>query len=490
MMKSLLLVISALISVQISAENHFVVMGGGGEPLNNPGTQFDTSLENAADFYNANSKNYTTIINFNGGHIKTDKIIDKNFKGAVVRPGFSIENYKAVVNELIEKLKSDPPLIDKNQKILLFINSHGAESKKDQLTHNISASNSELLDMKTSGPNSIDLDSLAELSKLAEDRGVKLGIIDASCHSGNSLSLGNSKTCVITGSGPNHYAFTNFGDAIAAALKKGKNLEEAYLEARKKVSGEGFPMISSIAGQQTQQMLYPLLTPYMYFHGEYRGMAMDKIDKYLFNEDAGEMICKREKQFISLQKLLDLAEKMNAFETRGFFWNKKIEGEIDLAILRGKILSYKKTQDDYLKRIKELDLSTLDKKEDIFTDDYLQGANLTSHKDLLNTDYEKIIKIKKEALLDSSLTAAKKDELKKLLIFFERSQEIKTDVLIRYPQYVQRAKILEEIKNDERLTFKIANGIIKEAHKLYTAYYEASSRVNSEMANPCKDFVL
>jgi hypothetical protein len=489
-MKSLLIVLSVLTSLQIKAENHFVVIGGGGEPLTNPGTQFDTSLQNAADFYKANSKNYTTIINFNGGHIKTDKIIDKNFKGAVVKPGFSAENYKAVVNELIEKLKSDPPLIDKNQKILLFINSHGAESKKDQLTHNISASNSELLDMNSEGPNSIDLDSLTELSKLAELRGVKLGIIDASCHSGNSLSLGNSKTCVITGSGPNHYAFTNFGDAIAAALKKGKNLEEAYLEARKKVDGEGFPMISSIAGQQTQQTLYPLLTPYMYFHGEYRGMAMDKIDKYLFNEDAGELICKREKQFLALQKLLELAEKVNAFETRGFFGNKKIEGEIDLAPLREKLLSYKKTQDDYLKRIKEIDLSTLDKKEDIFTDDYPQGANLTSHKDMLNTDYEKIIKLKKEALLDPSLTPSKKEELKKLLIFFERSQEIKADVLVRYPQYAQRAKILEEIKNDEKLTFKIASGITKESHKAYSAYYEALSRENADKANPCKDFVL
>lgn len=490
MIKSFLIILSIFTSVKVQAENHFVVMGGGGEPLSNPGTQFDTSLENAADFYKDNSENYTTIINFNGGHIKTDKIIDTNFKGAVIKPGFSAENYKAIVNELIEKLKSDPPLIDRNQKILLFINSHGAEAKKDQQTHNVSASSSELVDMSEKGLNSIDLDSLSELSKLAELRGVKLGIIDASCHSGNSLSLGNSKTCVITGSGPNHFAFTNFGDAIAAALKKGKNLEEAYLEARKKVEGEGFPMISSIAGQQTQQTLYPLLTPYMYFHGEYRGMPLDKIDKYLFNVDAGELICKRDKQFIALQKLIDLAEKVNAFESKGFFGFKKIEGKIDLAPLREKLLSYKKTQDDYLTRIKEIDLSTLDKKEDIFTDYYPRGENLTSHKDLLITDYEKIIKLKKEALLDPSLTASKTEELKKLLIFFERSQEIKSELLVKYPQYAQRAKILEEIKKDEKITSKIASGITKEAHKAYTAYYEALSRENSENANPCKDFVL
>ena len=49
-------------------------------------------------------------------------------------------------------------------------------------------------------------------------------------------------------------------------MQKGKNLEEIFLEARIKVDQADYPMISTLAGKLTQDKLYDLLTPYLYYN--------------------------------------------------------------------------------------------------------------------------------------------------------------------------------------------------------------------------------
>ena len=57
-----------------SQENHLIFLGGGGEPEGAQTTQFDGSVEALGTFFQDNKKNYKTLVNFNGGHIKTDDL--------------------------------------------------------------------------------------------------------------------------------------------------------------------------------------------------------------------------------------------------------------------------------------------------------------------------------------------------------------------------------------------------------------------------------
>jgi hypothetical protein len=218
---------------------------------------------------------------------------------------------------------------------------------------------------------------------------------------------------------------------------------------------------------------------------------LDKIDKYLIGQagqDAADLLCKREIQFIEIQRLLELAETMNAYETRKYFFKKEIEGIVDLKDLRNQLNLYREIQDGYLLKLKNLDLSSLDKKEVVVTD-FLPGGQAISHRDLLNTDYEKLI-VSKKNFLTTTLEPKERLRQEKLIVFFQKAMAIKQGVMTKYPQYAERAKIIEELKADESLSQEMALGISKEAQKAYEAYYEALSKKKSDKFNPCKDFVL
>lgn len=181
---------------------HMLIIGGGGEP-NKETTIFDMNLEKVASFQEKSG--YKTTISFNGGHVDTEKIVNSNFKGEVSNRGaFTGENYDQIISETIKKLENGQ--IPANDKILLYINTHGAEKESNELTHKISVTGGNVQNFNTlAGSKTVSLDRLKELADLAERKNVKLGILDMSCHSGSSMALANSKTCVISAAGPNHY---------------------------------------------------------------------------------------------------------------------------------------------------------------------------------------------------------------------------------------------------------------------------------------------
>lgn len=492
-MKKLLLMVLATVSVNtVAAKDTIIIIGGGGEPLEAKETQFDKGLEGIGNFYNDNKYDYDAIINFNGGHSNTEKKINKYFGNANIINNFTVKNYNKLIDDTIQKLSANPPQIAAGEKILLFINSHGSEKGSDE-THSISTAGSAMTNMNTGGASLVSLDKLKALADLAEKMNVKLGIIDGSCHAGNSLSLANSKTCVVAASGPNHYSYIDFAETYSEKMAKGKNLEDIFFEASEIVGGKGFPMISTPAGVSVQDDLYPYLTPYMYYHDEYRGMALDKIDKYMRSTYTPELICRKEQQYIKLTSLVELIESMSAVEKAA----NRIPAKVNLSGLKKQLASYKKTQDSYFDKLAQLNLSTLDSKKEIVETNYFKkNANTVgyTHRELLSTNYEFLIQNKMAILKDPSATAAKKEQAQNLIDYYKAAIIVKERVVRENPQYAKQEAIIGRLKDDDDVSYKVATKIMKEAQSAYKAYYKIKEsemlKQGKSAPNPCKDFVL
>jgi hypothetical protein len=488
-MKNTLLLIIIFFSFKVFAKDSLIFIGGGGEPRGAKETQFDGSLEGVGEFYLRNSGMYNTTVSFNGGHEKTEVLINKIFDSHEVVSGFTAANYNKIVDDLINKLSSNPPQILAGEKILVFINSHGSEQQSEK-THSISIANSAMTNMNAGGMGMVSLDKLKVLADLAEKKNVKLGVIDGSCHSGSTLALANSKTCVVAASGPNHYSYSDFAEVYSKKMKKGKNLEELFLETNEEVNGKGFPMISTPAGVSAQDALYPYLTPYMYYHDEYRGMALDKIDTYMKKTYTLEAMCTREEHFQKLDALVKLIENLSKIAKASGNLNKSV----NLSDLEKKLSNYKKTQDKYFKKLNLLDLSNLNKKEIIKTAAFKSSENGFTHKELLTTNFEFFIKNKADLLQDGSITDKKRQQALDLIEYYKAALVMKEKVIRDNPQYAQQQLIIAGLKNDNDVSFSIAAGIMKEANKAYNALYKIreSEIVNkgAPAPNPCKDFIL
>lgn len=475
----------------LAAENAIYMIGGGGEPTGAKTTQFDDSVKALGQFVTLNKRKYEATINFNGGHETTEEIIKKEWPGAKVREGFTKSNYEQIIQDMKDKLLNNPPEIPENGKMLLFINSHGGE--KEGKTHSISLSESPMTNMNSGSDDMVSLDSLQELIDLADAKKVKLAIIDGSCHSGNTMNLKRGeKTCVITGSGPNHYAYSSFADVFANQMFYGRNLEEFFEMTRTQTSGAGFPMISTPEGLEAQDKLYPLLTPYMYYHDEYRGMQLDKIDNYLLGIKNDELMCQKDVQHNQLQKLLDLIEDMNSI-TRKSWWSSKvtIEKTVDLNELKLQIVAYKKTQEEYIEKLRKLDMSEAHKIEKV-TGKFQE--NRFTRKEIITTNYDELIAGKAKELTNMLLTAAQVESANQLLDFYEEAKKVQQKLLAENPDYAQYRTTMESLKTDVRTSRETASSIAKLSHEAYTAYYQARRKENlaqdKKATNPCKDFVL
>lgn len=490
-----MLMTAALLSASLNltaAEDNIIFLGGGGEPKNAANTQFDQSVRNLGDFVKSN-KNYSTTIVFNGGHSDTESIIADKFKSAENVGPFTASNYKAVIQDAIAKLSKNPPEIPAGGKLLVFINSHGGE--KAGKTHNISTSGAAMTNMNSvSESSSVSLDLLEDLAKLAETKNIKLAIVDGSCHAGNSLPLANKNTCVVAASGPNHYAYSNFADIFAGKMKKGKTIEDIFLETRNETAGGGFPMISTPEGIEVQNEIYPYLTPYLYYHDEYRGMSLDKIDNYIKDNLEDELQCKRENDYLSLKRVITLIEQLNEIEKKSLFSSTpKTVKTVDLTDLKKKLDEYKKTQDEYFRKLKELNLASLDDKETITTDFYTRG-NTYTHREILATDYKDLAADKEKDLQTMTLTPEKRKNYERLRDFYLAAQVTKEKLLRDHPQYIRQKELFDSLKEDALVGFSVASEISGQAHKAYNAYYKNKQkeliRQSQSVENPCRDFVL
>ncbi len=492
MRKTLTILLIAHSFTAYSAENAIYMIGGGGEPTGAATTQFDESVRAMGQFFKLNKRKYDATISFNGGHRETEDIIrtDWEYEGARVNKNFTKSNYEKTIQEMKDKLNKNPPEIPENGKLLLFINTHGGE--KSGNTHRISLVESPMTNMNSGSDDMVSLDSLQELIDLAEAKKVKLAIVDGSCHSGNTLALKGPKACIISGSGPNHYAYSSFADTFAHNMFFGRSLEEVFQITRDAMLGEGFPMISTPEGIETQDKLYPLLTPFMYYHDEYRGMQLDKIDNYLASIKTNEMMCQREVQYSELQNVLTLIEDVNTI-TRKPWWSSKVivEKQVDLNSLKEKIAAYKKTQDEYIDKFRKLNIDGYDKIEKV-TSTALE--NYFTRREIVSTDYDALIATKTAELRLAPLTEADQKNTIRLRDFYEEAKRVQQRIIKENPDYGIYKTLVAGLKTDEKVNRTVASEINKEAHIAYNAYYKAKQKEilskDPKASNPCKDFVL
>jgi hypothetical protein len=459
-------------SFQALATDYLMLIGAGGEDAKKETTIFDNTIQNMAK-YVERTPGLKVNVALNGGHAKTEEIINKSFPNAETKTSFQAADYKRLIQNYKTKLENNEMV--SGDQLMIFIDTHGAQKQKSFKTHAISTSGGSATDFNTlSGSSNVDLDQLEVLKKLAKDKGVKLAIIDASCHSGNTQSLADDNTCVISGTGPNHYGYTTFSQDFSAAMSKGKNLEEIFLKVRKQDTTPGLPMISTQAGQEVTSLLYDKITPFVY----YFDAKNDKLTPYLKKTQDEEVQCLS--NYNTLISTINEIEELNTVSKKVLFWNVK-KKKVKLKNLKKLLESYENSMVSIQQQMKAVGANRLNQKETFKTP--TQSVEY-SWKELLTTDFNPLINDMKGRLQTEQLES-NRTLLKDLITVYERASARKEELLKTQPDLREIPAKEAEIKRSIDANYFTAAAIGTEERKLYSALYKTDDK-----PNPCKDFKL
>lgn len=222
-----------------------IYFGGGGvkrddRPLpfdagqsNNKLTQFNVGLANIADFEKKTNSKTEYFYDINS----------ENFDFATQKTGrmpelFSAKNYNERVERLIKQIESG----EAKEPILLVIDTHGGMENGKFV-------------MNTTTNLVAPVDRLKALRDVAEKKGVPLAVVFGACESGAAMSLGSDKTCVISAAKPDQLGYSTEFEELAKEMANSDNLEEAFLNSRRRVWARSQPMISTPAGQATSDAM-------------------------------------------------------------------------------------------------------------------------------------------------------------------------------------------------------------------------------------------
>ncbi|MDR3608441.1 MAG: hypothetical protein P4M08_13820 [Oligoflexia bacterium] len=240
-LKNALLALALLFSASAAADGsvnvRYALVLGGGDSSAGPGTQFDASAKTLAG--KLKSAGYISSALFDGGHSETDSMIASLY-GAQGGP-FTNAETQALLRQIISGIKNGK--MHRGDQLLIDIDSHGAPPDPTGLHW-----------VETSYGPGFDVGSLTALRDAAEQAGVHLAVIDASCYSGATLALSSSKTCVITAAPADQVGDQSTAENLNNALKPGLSLESSYLQSRL-ADPYGFPEISTYAGQEAADVL-------------------------------------------------------------------------------------------------------------------------------------------------------------------------------------------------------------------------------------------
>lgn len=320
-MKTTLLKISflSLICFNSYGANHLVYIGGGGEPKGSS-TIFDDHISSIRSLTSKNTWSYDVA--FNGGHNKTEALVKSAFPSPTTPAlNFTKNDYDRIIAEAKSKITTGT--LKKDDQLVLVIDTHGAEKSSGEVTHKISLSGGgNVTNLNTlAGGRLQNLDGLKELITLSEKQGVKLAIVDLSCHSGNTLELAKNskKTCIISSSGPNHYGYTGRGSFTDRFIDKlstdGISLEDAFLQARLSSNDSAYPLINTINSDKAFKEFYDLIGPYL--NSQYTE-GLGKLHTQILEMNDAINKCSRQSQFedliSKLQGMKNLSDK--AFSAR------------------------------------------------------------------------------------------------------------------------------------------------------------------------------
>lgn len=446
-----------------------ILFGGGGEPEGET-TIFDDSLKHLAE----TQKRMGLKINasFNGGHSTTESIL-KNQLGTTATD-FIPENFQNTIKEYIAKINSGK--IKPGENLLVLVDTHGEptdENAKAETTHDISMA----IRGKIRGSRLESMSLLKELANVAKDKKINLGIVDFTCHSGNSLFLANEYTCVVTASSAKLLGYTDFAENFYQSISKGTSLEEVFLKARAESSSQGFPMISTNASKKSTDSILPLLQPYLLYQ---KGLA-NKITPYLQEVyESGDVgLCKREVEFEKLVKQVEEFEMVNSVMTNKYLGEQNLLTELK---------AYKKIQDDILSMMRKNNYGLLKKQEKFFPNPKnTKSVEYVSWQSIIETKPEDIEKFKK--YLKESKTKEETKMYQNIISKVEFSLEKKKTILSKHPELNESIKFASIINEKSGELYEKSQMISQIGYKLYDRQYKAEKLFEpKDEKDACRDF--
>lgn len=484
-MRKTLTSVCFLLCMNAQGSDQLYYLGGGGEGTKTS-TIFDYNISNVQNITSSHKLDYQ--ISFNGGHRDTEDKLRAHFPSNKVT-NFTEKNFNERLKEIERKLMRGE--IKPTEKLLLIIDSHGAESNKE-LTHSISlANNKQVKDLNNlNGSDSVSLDRLKKIVDLAEAKGVKLGIVDFSCHSGSTLNLAkklSQNTCVISSTGPHHYGYAGsrvFADLFMKELAKPHmNLEAAFLKARKNAIDAGYPMISTPMHQMIANQFYGDLTNLLYYE---RLNQEGKLVNHIKNKDIDCIDCTPYK----LSSMTQLKSKISTL---------KIQGILEHAVadsLIAQIEKYNAFQQNLVTQYNKLGVPKLNSKETFFFPEINSETKrpyinqqltwyeiLNSNEEKTNKAINKLIKQQQAAKvpnpsLETFINVSKK--------FRDSVAKKKAEILKKYPDILNASDKLNQLAEKNNESYKMVVAIAQNEKKLYDSLYSNQTI----KPNACNQFIL
>lgn len=462
--------------------NHLLVMGGGGEPKNRASTIFDAELASLGAFARNNTQWKPSVI-FDGGHAQTEAIVTQHFGPFnAATQSFSAKNFEALIGVYERRLSSGE--IKPGDKLLIHINSHGAlRTPGVEETHRISTSDGQATNLQSLGGPTVPLDRLKKLTELAAQKGVRLGIVDLSCHSGSTLNLANANTCVIAATGPEHFSYgggASFSAKFNQAMQKGRSLEDVFLAARSDYSDTSFPMISTPQGRDVQSRIYELLTPYLYYYDP----KEDKQTRYLEREVTDRNACAPQED---LQELVALVDELLRAATGP-------EAQRELQYFKSSVTNYF----TYLAQLRA-DMRAAGLPQALekvsFCSPLKSPINRRGQrtrecteyrvKDLLTLDVDRVQthfrNLSRSARGEEALIA------QAIVANLDQARKKKDELLRANPKLASVDEFWKRYPNRRQETFTMAAHVSKSHQRLFERMYRQSAATGP---NPCRDFVL
>jgi hypothetical protein len=361
--------------------------------------------------------------------------------------------------------------IKTGDQLLLMIDSHGAEKPQFGNTHVISAGTGTATDLNNlSGSDTVSLDRIASLSRLAEEKGIQLGIVDMSCHSGLSLPLANSKTCVITSSGPETFAYGGANDDVfinrfMSNMRPGRTLEDTFLEARSTSTDMGFPMISTPEGTAVQDQLYPLLRRYLNY-------ADTKADK--FTREITDSVITRSclQENAEVQRILELAGSVES----------AVEG-VQFGEFRAALTAYHEYRRSLQERLDGMGVTHFNENQRVCAVGNAFCYDLTVES-IMTMNLPPLLR-EREASIARASTPAEKLNQEQWLSYFQNVGAARDELIRKYPGIETSGTFLRNNAEINRRTSELAGKVSIEARKVYSALYQ-----KRPAPNPCRSFVL
>lgn len=490
-MSKTLILVALLISGNVFAQNKFMaIMGGGAEPQDKETTIFDADVTELGSFLNRTTT-WRPTITFNGGHTTTEGLIANGIgRRGVANTQFTKAEYERTIEDYKRKINSGE--IKSGDQLLVWISTHGAIQRDGETSHSISTSGAAAANLTTlDGAPLVNMDQMQSLINLASSKGIKLGIMDFSCHSGASMALSNPNTCIISSSGPKHFGYSNWGGLFGGNLKAGKSLEDVFLETLNERSDPAFPMISSPVGKEIQDQIYPMATPFFYTWNA--NPHHNKLTSFL----EGQVIKNQcEEADRSFQQLISFSQEVEAIVKpagkKGPNYNE----------FRNAVAEYHNLLDQMRTDLTGMNITDLESRtekacapfQSYFTDGKPSHvveqcrSKPWTHKEMIAMNWDaEIARLSNQ--LAGSTDVQKKSWLETQKKWFENGKVKTAELLAANPNYATYMNYYKNLPDLQRRTWELANNVSKATQKLYTDLYRAKSRTDAR-PNPCKNFVL